>query len=100
MPYTNSLIFFALLIVIISQLRAQQHFIIRKIQQKRKGNLILNYRILETYKHKECIIMTSGAAMSTNGTITDIEDGWLIIVDKKGKSTALNCDYICSIKEK
>jgi hypothetical protein len=84
---------FILLFVIIP---AQDH--VRRLATKRKRRKrIMTNELLKKYVGKTCYVSTGSFGTSVKGEITQVEDNWIEVVNKKG-SQLINADFVTSVQ--
>lgn len=98
-PSTYIPIIFLWIIIFMMFRNMRKAVIVRKIIEKRKkGDNTEMKELAEKFLDKECIIYSFDGSHQFEGIIKEVTDG-AILVEKGGKTEAINLDFVIRIRE-
>ncbi len=98
------LIMFVVFICIILPARRRKKAAAQIVMKKRKNRLskeerMKMYELLKRFIGKKCNITVMNSSTGTLGTITEVQDNWVIVDTNSNGLDVINIDYITRISE-
>ncbi len=96
--------FIILIFFIILPARRRKRTAAQIVMKKRKNRLskeerMKMYELLKRFIGKRCNISVINSSVSTLGTITEVQDNWVIVDTNSNGLDVINIDYITTVSE-